>query len=975
MIPSHLPEASAELIHDLRRAIPEIYFDRLSRLLYSTDASIYQIVPLGIVAPRDADEVAAAVEIAGKHNVPVLPRGSGSSLDGQAVGQAVVIDVSRHLNRVVEVNAEARTVRVQPGITLAKMNRILSSTGLCFGPDPASAERATIGGIVGNNSTGAHSIVYGMTSDHVHALDVILSDGSRAHLDALNGDSWDTRGKRPGLEGAIYRAVPGILDGYADPIATNYPKTWRTVAGYNLNHVVEDGKGNIAKLVVGSEGTLAVTTEATLNLVKVPKLRRLALVHFSDMHAALQIVPRILETDPTAIELIDKLILDQTRDKLEYRRLLTFIEGDPEAVLIVEYSGESEAELTAGVDRLKSLLSRQQHHDPLVVVADAKGQANVWYVRKVGLGMLLSIKGDAKALPFIEDSAVPVEHLADYVDGVFEIVHQAGLQKMGVYAHASAGCLHLRPVINLKTLEGVRQLRQISEAVLELVKGLGGTLSGEHGEGLARGEFSERFFGSELVRAFHEVKAAFDPHGLMNPGKIVDCPRMDDIHILRFGSDYATPLEPARLTFNYSADGGFARSVEMCSGIGVCRKLEQGVMCPSFLVTQDEAQSTRGRANALRSAMMGMLGPDGVTSPDVYRVMDTCLSCKACKSECPTGVDMAKFKAEFLHGYQQKHGVPLRSRLFASIDQLNRVGRLFTPLTNLMLRGPVKWGMVALGVHPNRPLPLLADQSFSGWWNKHRPQNPPLPAGGEGPGVRRVVFFDDTQTEHNHPHIGQAAVKVLEAAGYAVIIERRQVCCGRPAISKGLLDQAADLARRNIEVLAPYAQAGIPIVGIEPACMAALADEYPDLVPGEAAQAVARQALLIEDFIAQEAKEGRFQLDLDDTPRAVLLHGHCNQKALWGTAGSRALLEMIPNLTLTEIDSSCCGMAGTFGYEQEHFEMSIALAEISLAPAVRAAPAETLIAAPGASCREQIDHTAGRAALHPIEIVAGAIRG
>ncbi len=965
MITGEGPQATQELIHELHRAGVEARFDRLTRLLYSTDASIYQMLPIGVTFPRHADEVAAIVEIAARHNTPILPRGSGSSLDGQAIGHALILDFTRYMDRIVEVNPEACTVRVQPGMILGNLNQHLKTYGLMFGPDPASAERATVGGIVGNNSTGAHSIIYRMTSDHVIALDVVLADGSRARLDAFNGDTWAERGCRPGLEGTIYRAVQDILARYAEPIATRYPKTWRTVAGYNLNHVVEPHSTNIARLVVGSEGTLALTTEATLNLVPTIKKTRLAMVHFSTMRAALEAVPALLESHPTAIELIDKMMLDLARDKIEYRRLLTFVEGDPAVVLIVEYGGESEAELEAGIARLRAVLARIGHHEPVVVVADAAGQANVWYVRKVGLGILMSVKGDAKPLPFIEDAAVPVERLADYIDGVFDIVRQAGLSQMGVYAHASAGCLHLRPLINLKTAEGLRQLRQIAEAVVDLVVSLGGTTSGEHGEGLARGEFSERLFGAELVQAFREVKRAFDPQGLLNPGKIVDAPRMDDETILRFGTNYATPYTLRRTVFSFEADFGFAGAVEMCNGAGVCRKIGQGVMCPSFMATRDEAHSTRGRANALRAAMTGLLGPDAMTSRELYDVLDLCLSCKACKAECPSAVDMAKLKAEFLHHYYQVHGVPLRSRLFGHIAMLNRLAQPLAPLANWALNGPGRWAMTRLGVHAARPLPRLAVQPFSRWYRQHRRHV-------EGTG-RRVVFFHDTFLEHNHPQIGQAAIRVLEAAGYEPILLPNRKCCGRPAISKGLLDEAQRLAQHNVALLAPYAEQGIPIVGCEPSCMAMLADDYPDLVPGLQARAVAAMTMTVEAFLAREAEAGNLKLAFDATPRRVLFHGHCQQKAVFGITETLTALRLIPSCMVEPIESGCCGMAGSFGYEAEHYDLSIKLAEMALAPAVRAAPPEAIICATGTSCREQIEHTTGRRALHPIEVLAAAI--
>jgi Fe-S oxidoreductase len=741
------------------------------------------------------------------------------------------------------------------------------------------------------------------------------------------------------------------------------------VAGYNLNHVVEDGKTNIAKLVVGSEGTLAVTTEATLNIVPLPKVRRLVLVHFSELRAGLEAVPDMLKSGPTAIELIDRMMMDLARNKVEYSRLMNVIEGNPAIVLIVEYSGTTEAELDAGVKKLQQILNRLKHHDPVKVVADPAGQANIWFVRKVGLGILMSVKGDIQPLPFIEDVAVPVQHLADYVDDVIQIVTGAGLEKVAIYAHASAGCLHLRPMINLKNAEGIRQMRQIAEGVVGLVHKYHGTLSGEHGEGLARGEFSEQLFGLELVKAFHEVKAAFDPRGLINPGKIVDVAKMDDQTILRFGADYATPFELTDTVLSFQSDGGYARAVELCNGAGVCRKIGPGVMCPSFIATRDEAHATRGRANTLRSAMMGLLGPEGMTSKEVYGVMDLCLSCKACKSECPSSVDMAKIKSEFLRNYQRKHGTPLRSRVFTHIATLNKLGQPVWPVANLMLRGPAKWIMIGLGIHPKRPLPALARQTFSAWF-KRRAARRSQSAQKSG---KEVVLFHDTFMEYNHPRIGQAAVRVLEAAGFDVILVEKKQCCGRPAVSKGMLDEARRMAQHNVALLAPYAERGIPIVGCEPSCLAMLVDEYPDLAPGPQAKAIASVTLPIEDFLAREADAGRIALHFKALPRRVLLHGHCNQKALFGTAGTKAALKLMPDCTVDEVETSCCGMAGSFGYETEHYDLSMKLAEMSLAPAVRAAPEGTIVAAPGTSCREQIQHTAGCAPLHPIEVLADAL--
>jgi Fe-S oxidoreductase len=523
-------------------------------------------------------------------------------------------------------------------------------------------------------------------------------------------------------------------------------------------------------------------------------------------------------------------------------------------------------------------------------------------------------------------------------------------------------------LINLKTADGVRQIRQIAEKSVELVAQYNGTISGEHGQGVARGEFSEKLFGSKLVQAFKEVKSSFDPQNLMNPGKLVDVAPMDDERLLRFGSQYAVPYEPKDTAYAFRIDGGFARAVEMCNGAGVCRKLEEGVMCPSFKILQDETHSTRGRANALRAAMMGLLGPDAMTSEELYQVLDLCLSCQGCKSECPSAVDLSKIKAEFLYGYYKKNGIPLRSRIFANIGRLNALGQIVHPLTNAILAGPGKWIMTQIGVHPNRSLPQLAPQTFTEWFQSHNSDHPDIASTRS-----KVVFFHDTFMEHNDPHIGQAAVKILEATGYDLIVLKEKVDSGRPAVSKGLLDEAKRLARHNIELLAPYAKQGIPIVGCEPSSMAMLVDDYPDLLPGEDAEAVAKMARMLDQFLVEEVEAGKIKLRFDETPRRVLFHGHCQQKAVFGTDSVHKMLGLIPNCEVEEIESSCCGMAGSFGYEVEHYDLSIQLAELSLAPAIRAADQETIICAMGTSCRDQIEHTTGRQALHPIEVLADAL--
>jgi FAD/FMN-containing dehydrogenase/Fe-S oxidoreductase len=961
--------ASEEFIHELKQAVPEAHFDRVTRLLYSTDASIYQMMPVGVAMPRNADEICAAVEIAAKHAVPILPRGGGSSLAGQAIGHALILDLSRYMDQVLDIDLEGTKVRTQPGITLGRLNQELASSGLMYGPDPASADRATMGGILGNNSTGAHSIVYGMTVDHVVSTDVVLSDASRATFDAFEHLSWSLRGKRPGLEGSLYRGLEAILERYITPIAARYPQTFRQVAGYNLNKLVWDGDPNLAKLIVGSEGTLGVITEMELNLVPIPKVRCLAMVHFDELEAAMEAVPIILESQPAAIEVLDKMMLDLTRDRLEYHRLLTFIEGDPAIVLLVEYAGDREAELETGIIRLRRKLKENKHRGPVIIIKDPTEQARVWHVRKLGLGILMSIRGDAKPIPFIEDAAVPVEHLADYVTQISEYSHSVGVDRVAMYAHASAGCIHIRPLVNLKQEAGVRQLRQIAQKSVELVIRYGGTTSGEHGEGIARGEFSEMLFGYDLVQAFHEVKNLFDPIGLLNPGKVVNTPQMDDETLLRFGTSYSVPYEIQETAFSFEHDGGYAGAVEMCNGAGVCRQLGQGVMCPSFQATKDEAHSTRGRANILRAAMTGSLGTKGMTSKEVFDVLDLCLSCHACKSECPSAVDMAKLKAEFLHQYYKKHRRPLLSRLFGRVATYNRFGQRFRPITNWLLRGPGKWMLTRLGVHEDRDLPVLASKTFSAWHRSHVRSTPQ-----DSQSYRReIVFFHDSFTEHHHPEIGQASIRVLEALGLKPIVLYKKACCGRPAVSKGMLNHAKKLARRNLELLAPHARLGTPIVGIEPSCMTMLKEEYRDLVPGDDADIVAKNVMMLEDFIAQTLDEADIDIKFGEGSRRVLFHAHCQQKAIFGTNGTTSLLHHISNCQTEEIPSGCCGMAGSFGYEAEHYDLSLKIFNETLAPFLENIGDEVILCASGTSCRDQIEHVTGREAFHPIEVFAQAL--
>ena len=945
---------------DLRRRISgEVRFDAYSRALYSTDASLYQMEPVGVVIPRDADDVAAVVVTCAEAGVAVLPRGGGTSLAGQAVNRAVVLDFSKYMHGVLEVNPEERWVRTQPGITLDELNQHLRPHGLHFPPDPTTSSRATVGGAIGNNSCGAHSVLYGKTSDHVKELGVVLADGTQTRFQPLDDASLQARLARDGLEASIYGEVARIAGEQREEIDRRYPRIMRRVSGYNLDLMVGDGPVDLTRLVVGSEGTLCTVTDAVLNLEPLPSMRALAVLHFRGLIEAMEATVVILEHSPAAIELVDRMLLERARSSLGFARRTTFVEGDPEALLLVEFFGDSEEELRAAMDRLEREMSSRGLGYACVRATTPDQQADVWSVRQAGLGLLMSIKGDAKPLPFVEDTAVAPEVLSEYVRRFQEVV-RAHNTTAGYYGHASVGCLHIRPLVNIKLREGLDTLVSIANDISDLVVEFGGSLSGEHGDGIVRGVFTEKLFGTRLYNAFRELKRSFDPKGIMNPGKIIDCPPMTEN--LRLGPDYQA-ME-VDTTLDFTEDGGFARSVELCNGVGACRKLT-GTMCPSYMVTREEEHSTRGRANSLRSVLSGMLPASEFTGKRLHDVLDLCLECKGCKAECPSNVDMAKLKYEFLARYHKANGTPLRARLFADIARINRWSTRLGPLANLGMANPVtRWVLHRfLGIHKSRRLPSLARQSFPAWFRKR----PVRQKGSRGP----VVLFHDTFMDYNHPEVGRAAVELLEAAGYEVVLADN-VCCGRPMISKGMLERARDNARINVERLYPYAEAGVPIVGCEPSCLLTLRDEYTDLLRDDKSRVVAERAMLVEELLAWLHGRGELDLRFKERSGTVLFHGHCHQKALVGMAASLAALRLVPGLRVEEIDSGCCGMAGAFGYEREHFDVSMAIGEQRLFPAVRAAP-EARIVITGMSCRHQVSDGTGRRAQHVVEVLREAL--
>ncbi|MBI1893585.1 MAG: FAD-binding protein, partial [Candidatus Rokubacteria bacterium] len=726
---------TSDLEQALRRRVEgEVRFDKMTRLLYSTDASIYQIEPIGVVFPRHAGDVQAVLETANEFRVPILPRGGGTSLAGQTVGQAVVLDFSRHMNQILEVNREERWCRVQPGVVQDELNAHVRPAGLLFGPDTSTSNRATLGGMLGNNSAGAHSIAYGLTVDHVLELTVLLSDGAQVRFADVTPEELEVKRRQSGLEGHIYLEVSRLIAEHRDEILARYPKILRRVSGYNLDQFVQDKPFNLARLAVGSEGTLVAVVEAKMRLVPHPAKTALDVIHFRTLDEALDASPAILETGPYAVELTDKMILDLARGNIEQSKRLGFVQGDPAAILIVEYAGESEGEVKAKVEALESLRSRSRIGYAATITHAPEEQESIWKLRKAGLGLLLGMKGEKKPVAFVEDTAVDPAKLPEFTRHFNKILAKHGAEA-GYYGHCSVGCLHIRPLINLKETGGVAQMLAIANEITDLVLAFGGALSGEHGDGLARSHFNAKLYGSQLYDAFRQVKRAFDPHNLLNPGKIVDAPPMTEN--LRYGSLYKT-WEP-KTTLDFSGQGGFAAAVEMCNGVGVCRKKLEGTMCPSYMATLDEEHSTRGRANALRTVLSGQVPRSEFTGRRLYEILDLCLECKACKAECPSNVDMAKLKYEFLAHYYRANGLPLRNRLFGRIADLSRWGSRVAPLVNWLNGLEVsRWLLERfVGIDRRRPLPRLASATFLDWFSRHTP--------GNGAGARgTVLLFHDT---------------------------------------------------------------------------------------------------------------------------------------------------------------------------------------------------------------------------------------
>ena len=953
-----VPQASATAIDAaaLRRELEtgiegEVRFDTISRALYSTDASVYQIQPLGVVIAKHRQDILRALEICHRFRCPLTIRGGGTSQGGQSIGHGVQIDISKYYNRVLEVNAEERWVRVEPGIVLDELNAHLAPAGLRFAPDISTASRATIGGMMANNSSGARSVLYGKTIDHVLEQVVALSDASIAHFRDIPPSQTPTGDS---LEAACYRTVLRLATEHAAEIDRRYPKILRRVGGYNLDEFTDPAKPvNLAKIMVGSEGTLGVVLEAKLRLVPLPKAKAVMVVPFTDLLDSLAATPIILRHGPSAIEVMDKAILDNTRQNAALDRIRNaFIAGDPGATLCVEFYADRKEDLPPRLAALEADLRSRSLGYAYHSETDPAAQARIWSLREAALGLSMAMKEDAKSISFVEDTAVAPEKLRDFIERFLAIIRRHETTA-GIYAHASVGCLHVRPVINLKTEQGIRKFEAIAQEVADLVLEFGGALSGEHGDGFVRSPFMRQMFGPVLYEAFREIKRTFDPLGILNPGKIVDAPPLTAN--LRFGAGYQTP-NPATW-FDYSEYGGLGGAVEMCSGVGACRKKLSGTMCPSYMATREESDSTRGRANVLRLAMAGRLGESGLGDQGVYDVLDLCLECRACKSECPVGVDMARYKSEFLADYWSRHGTPLRARALGNIHRLSVWGSRLAPLSNWISSSqPVRWlNERLLDIDQRRSLPAWKRETFERWLSRRR-------TGAVG---NPVTLFNDTFTNHYDPEIGIAALEILERAGCRVDVVRPG-CCGRPLISQGMLAEARAHAATLVDSLFPIASRGEKILFCEPSCLSAVKEDAPSLLRGDLqakAQTVAKACLLFEEFAAQ------LDLPLRAGPGKILLHGHCHQKSMGMLPATVALLSRIPSAAVVDLDAGCCGMAGSFGYTRQHYDVSEAIAKRRLLPAVKAMNPGDVLVAPGTSCRRQVAELNGLNAIHPAVLI------
>jgi len=937
-----------------RQVEGEVRFDAGTRAAYSTDASNYRQVPVGVVIPRHEGDVIAALSIARENSMPILARGGGTSLAGQACNAALVLDFSKYMNRVIAIEPGARVAQVEPGVIQSHLNAALAPRGLFFAPDPSTKDRCTVGGMIGNNSCGAHSAAYGKTVDNVEALEVILYDGTHLSLSGSMADAeLGAAIARGGREGELYARLRELRDRSADSVRAHFPKLPRRVSGYNLDELMPERGFNVARAVVGSEGTLAVVLRATIRAVPRPHELALAVLGFDDVFIAADQMPWLLEHRPEALEGFDQNLPDFARIKeMPGVRFLPAGRG----FLLVELGGATRDEARERAERVIAEARRLRECTGAACLADAREQAAVWQIRESGLGSSAFIPGRPRSWPGAEDSAVPPAKLGAFLRGFDRILTSRSLKTATYYGHFGEGCVHARVNFDLASAPGIATFRAAMVELGGLVANLGGSLSGEHGDGLARSELLPMMFRPELIEAFREFKRIFDPDSMMNPGVIVD-PHPLDSH-LKLGADFR-PREIAT-HFNFSAEGGLAGAALKCVGIGKCRKTEAGTMCPSYMATREEIHSTRGRARILLEALSTDLLPEGFADAAVRDALDLCLSCKGCKSECPSSVDMAAYRAEFFSNYYRSHRRPLASAFFGRLNEVAQIASYAPSLANALAHAPIFAGVAkkALAIHPDRELPRFARRTFRSWFERRTAPRPSM---------REVVLFPDTFSNFFEPHVAVAAVEVLGRAGFRVLVPREPLCCGRPLYDQGMLEQAKARLREVMEALDPFVAVGIPIVGLEPSCILTFRDELPSLFPDEArATALASNSFLLDEFIVREARDFAPR----ELRRRTLVQGHCHQKAIAGIGDEVMLLSRAAGAELEVLDAGCCGMAGAFGYEREHFEVSKAIGARVLIPAIEKAPPDAIIVADGFSCRSQIRHFCpSRRPMHLAEVL------
>ncbi len=945
-------------IEGLRKTVKgEVLDDSYSLGMYATDASIYQVKPVVVVIPLDEEDVRQALSLANHYKVSILPRGGGTSLAGQSIGKSMILDFSKHINKIIEINAAEKWVRVQPGKIRDELNADLAKHNLHFAPDPATTSRANVGGMVGNNSSGMKSILYGKTVDHVLEARVLLADGTELYLKNLSRPEFEQKEKAPGREGEIYTHFKSIVNKNAEEVVRRFPKVMRRVGGYNLDEFVNKDHWNLAKLITGSEGTLAITLELKLNLEPLPKHKSVCALHFNSFLDAIGTVSHILKYKPAAVEIIDETVIKLSKENLTTKAYCHFINGDPGAILLVEFYDDTYDGVLQRTQQMADDLQKQGKGYAYPIYMEGKEYDEVLLVRKKGLGLMMGMTGGPKPLAFIEDAAVPIEHLPAYIDQVIKICEKYGTFP-AMYAHASVGLIHVRPILDLRKAEDIEKMKNIANEAFELVVKYGGAWSGEHGDGMVRSPFNKRFFGDQLYNAFRQVKKLFDPDNLMNPGKIVEAEPMDKN--LKYGEVFKE--KPVASHFHYRAEGNFNESVHMCTGVGECRKTMGGTMCPSFKATRDEEHSTRGRANALRMAMSGQLDDLGLASPRLHKALDLCLSCKACKSECPSNVDMAKMKSDVLQLYYDKHGAKLRDKMIRdSAKAASRFAGALAGVMNAIQHSSLfKSALDGLsGFDKRRTLPDYAPEPFYKWFARH--------GRNQSKQDKQVVLFADTYLNFHEPNIGISAFELLTACGYEVILANVG-CCQRPKISHGFLKEAKKEGQNTLDQLKVYLSKGLNVVVCEPSCASALNEDLPDLIASqELATQLKGQVMMIDVFLNKEMESGKLnvKLKLDED---VTIHGHCHQKALYGTNAMKKTIQSNGN-TINEIPSGCCGMAGSFGYEKEHYDLSEKIGESILFPKVRSLKKGTTLVANGFSCRHQIEHFTGVKPKHWVEVV------